>query len=303
MTCQTRHVLRQQLPEVILKPLTHKGVEHGADATIQERYVSGHVQRIVQSFDLNAHRVCFVGCGDLNGLQQDHDVIGSPANEEGEHDDEYQLHRAPFLPHASGHDPHGDAGVAVHHNEEGQQEEEEELHVVADQIPLFDDVGVVSCLLTHQALLAVLPHAFEHQLIETGQHTDEPNDQRRPDGVRPPPALGSGHRVHHGQVAVKGHQGEEEDGTVETDQMGTADQLAKHRAEDPLGGMVFGQEGEAGCKQDVRGDQIDEEDVSDAVDLLKLDDDEQNKPVAQVTQEEVDVVEIRNDGRAQLVDV
>ena len=44
--------------------------------------------------------------------------------------------------------------------------------------------------------------------------------------------------------------------------------------------MVFGQEGEAGCKQDVGGDQIDEEDVSDAVDLLKLDDYEQNKPVA-----------------------
>lgn len=55
--------------------------------------------------------------------------------------------------------------------------------------------------------------------------------------------------------------------------------------------MVRGPEGEAGGKEDIGQDQIQEEDVCHCAELLILVDDEEDKPVAKVTQEEIDIVE------------
>lgn len=55
--------------------------------------------------------------------------------------------------------------------------------------------------------------------------------------------------------------------------------------------MVRGPEREAGGKEDIGQDQIQEEDVCHCAELLILVDDDEDKPVAKVTQEEIDIVE------------
>lgn len=78
--------------------------------------------------------------GDLDCSNQDDDVEGCPADEEGEDDDEYELNGAAPLPQAGGHDANGDADVAVHHHDQRNQEEDHKLLVVTDQAPVLHGV-------------------------------------------------------------------------------------------------------------------------------------------------------------------
>lgn len=104
---------------------------------------------------------------DLHGSQEDDDVVGCPAGEEGEDDDKYEFDGTTLLFHAGGHDADGDADVAVHHHEQRKEEEEQELLVITDQTPVLHGFFRVSWLLTHQASQNVLIHILENQLFHT----------------------------------------------------------------------------------------------------------------------------------------
>lgn len=108
--------------------------------------------------------------------------------------------------------------------------------------------------------------------------------------------------MHHCKVSVKCHECEKEDGAVEADEVGTADHLTQSQAKNPLRQMVRRPEGETGGKENVGEDQIQEEDVCHCVELLILVDDEEDEPIAKVTQEEVDIVENWDDSSTKLVD-
>lgn len=97
--------------------------------------------------------------------------------------------------------------------------------------------------------------------------------------------------MHHSEVSVEGHEREEEDGAVETNEVGTADHLTQSGAEGPLRQMVRGPERQTGGKQEVGEDQVQEEDVGNRAELLILVDDEEDEPVSQVTQDKVHPVE------------
>lgn len=104
------------------------------------------------------------------------------------------------------------------------------------------------------------------------------------------------------EVAVKCHEGEEEDGAVESNEVSTANCLTQNIPKNPLRLVIDGQEGEAGGEQDVGDHQVQEEDVCHRVELLILADDEEDKAVSKVTQEEVDVIEDRDDFCTKIVD-
>lgn len=107
--------------------------------------------------------------------------------------------------------------------------------------------------------------------------------------------------MHHCKISVKCHECEEENGAVEANEVGTADHLAQSHAKYPLRQMVRCPEGETEGKENVGEDQIQEEDVCDCVEPLILVDDEEDKPVAKVTQEKVGIVENWDESRTKLV--
>lgn len=108
--------------------------------------------------------------------------------------------------------------------------------------------------------------------------------------------------MHHCKVSVERHECEEEDGAVETYEVGTADHLTQSNAKNPLRHMVRCPEGETGGKENVGEDQIQEQDVCHRVELFILVDDEEDKPIANVTQEEVDIVENWDESCTKLID-
>lgn len=217
-------------------------------------------------------------------MQEDDNIVRCPAGEEGEDDHKYEFDGPALLPHACGQDADGDANVAVHHHEQREEEEEQELLVITDQTPALHGALRVSRLLTHQSIKRTLPHILENQLFQTCNNTDAPYCYRRNDGIHLFPAPGSCHCMHHCQVSVKRHKGEEEDGAVEAYEVCAADQLTHSCAKNPLGQMVRCPEGETGGKEDVGEDQIQEENVCHCVELLILVNDEEDKPIAKVTQ-------------------
>lgn len=130
--------------EVALELLSHKRVKQRTNATVQVGYVPGHVQSIVQTLRGRTRGAGPAGARYLNSSKEDDNVVGGPADEEGEDDDKYELDGPALLLHAGGEDADGDANVAVHHHEQRQEEEEQELLVVTDQTPLLHDVLCVS---------------------------------------------------------------------------------------------------------------------------------------------------------------
>lgn len=155
-------MLSHQPPEVTLELLPHEGVKHGADAAVGVGDVLADVQRVIQSLGAG---FLLVASGVLYGLEEDDNVVGRPANEEGENDDEDEFDGATLLPHAGGEDADGDGDVAVHQGEKRNKEEAKELLVVADQTPHLHGALHVSRLLTHQPVGRALPHVSENQLF------------------------------------------------------------------------------------------------------------------------------------------
>lgn len=109
--------------------------------------------------------------------------------------------------------------------------------------------------------------------------------------------------MHHSEVSVKCHESEEQDGAVEANEVGAADYLTQGQPENPLRLMVGRPEGETGGKEKVGEHQIQEKDVCYCGQLLILVDNQQDKSIAQVTQEEVDIVENWDEPGAKLVDI
>lgn len=223
---------------MVSKLLPQEGVEDRADAAVQVGKVAADVQGVIESVGT----LGFVAEGRVDGLQQDDHVVGRPAEEEGENDDEDEFDRPALLLHAGGHDPDADAKVAVQDHAERNGEEKEKLLVMPDQLPLLDDfLGVTGHFTQHP--VRTLLHVEENHILHAGQYTDEPDGTGGGERVHLPPAVGRRDGVDHRKVPVERHQREEEDGAVEADGVETAHQLAHDFAEDPFRAVVHCPEG------------------------------------------------------------
>lgn len=298
---ETRYLISQQLFEVALELLSHKCVKHRTNATVNVGYVPSHIQCVVQT--VRGTPLNLTCAGDLDGLQEDDNIVGCPANEKGKNNDKNQLDCATLFPQLGGQDADGNADVAVHHHEKWEKEEEQELLVITDQTPALHDVVRVSRLLTHQAIQWTLPNSPENQLLHTCGNTDNPDCQSCNYGICPLSALSSCNCMHNCKIPVKCHESEKKDRTVEANKVGTADHFTQRLTKNPLRKMVRGPERKTGSKQNVGEDQIQEEDISNCVELLILVDDKQDEAVAKITQEKVNVVEHWDKSGTKVVDI
>lgn len=202
--------------------------------------------------------------------------------------------------YARGDDANGDSAVAIEHHQQWKQEEQPELLVVTHQLPFDYGLVCVATLFTHPATWFVLPYIVEDHVFKARDETENPDDRRHGEGVHPPAALGSRDGMDHSQVAIEGHEREEEDGAGKADRVQATYQLAEGRAKDPLGTVVDSPERQGGGEQEVRDDQVEQEDVGDRTELLILVDDAQNQTISQKAQQEVHVVERRDEQRTKL---
>lgn len=271
---------------MVLKLLPQKSVEDRADAAVQVGKVSRDVQRIVEC----VWAVVLLSIGRLDGFQQDDHVVRRPADEEGEDDDKDEFDRPALLRNASGHDPEGYADVAVQDDTQRHQEEKEKLLIITNQLPFCEETLVVTGHFTQQTV-SPFHHIVQNYILYTSQNTEHPDSGRWHKRISGPPALGCRDGVDHRKVAVKGHEGEEEDGAVEADGITASHQLAKASAKDPFRFVVHCPEREAGGEDEVWDDEVEQEYVGNRAELLIFVDDAQHQSISNQAQQEASVVE------------
>lgn len=258
MSPQRREAPDQQLSEVVLELPAHKGVENGADTEVERGQVAGDVGGVAPALLAFAAGVAVP--------QQLHHVEGRPADEEEHHDDKNQPHRLELAGQPGRDDGDGDPHVAVDDDHQGEEQEEEDLRVERDTLQevLVQVRDVQRHLVAVGFVVVVDVGAVDEQVVEAGQHADQPHHQAGDHGVAPAPEARGAERVDHGQVTVEGEQGEEEHGAVEAQEVEAAVDLAHGFAKDPLCELqVDALQGEAAHEEQAGDDQVEQQDVGD----------------------------------------
>lgn len=290
------HVLPDESSEMTLKLFTHERVEDRADATVEVRQITRQVEGVVQAVLHCARGI------DLNGLEKNDDIVGSPAGEESEYNDKYQLDRAAFLFHAGGQDANRDASVTVHEHEKWKQEKDQKLLIVGHETPDFYDFLGVTIVLANEPLIRIIRHVAHDDFFQAGQDAYQPNGDRGDDGVQFLATFCRSDRMHDGEVAVEGHERQKQDRTVVADEVGAADRLAHEFAKNPLRVMIYGLKRQRGGEEQVGDDQVQEENIGHCLEVLELVEDEKHQSISEVTQNEDAEVEVWDDFGSKFVE-
>lgn len=142
MTAQDGQALPIQVSQVSSELFPGKGVDKGVEATVAERHCLRHTEGQPQ---VPLHVTTGEEVVELESLQENHDVVWCPEEEEGKDHQEDESDGSGLLAILAGKQRLDDAEVAKAHDKQGQGEAQDVDFRVAEHGPHFlQDLGVVT---------------------------------------------------------------------------------------------------------------------------------------------------------------
>ena len=251
-------------------------VEHGVEAAVGEGHVAADEQGVIQLLaDFAAlNDPQFQQC-----LQEQDQVVGSPAEEVRRHDgeDEPDGAVAPFGPWAE-QGPE-DLHVAEQDDPHGQQEDDVVL-VDGGEEPL-----------EFRIVTARREHLVEDGIGDRGQDAGCPHGGRHQHAALEGVDAQGRDGTHHRQVAMDGHDGQEGDAAVEADGEDHVEELAQEVSQHPAPVVPQDPHGQQAGEHQVWEAQVEDEDVGEGLQALILHQDPQHQAVAHQAEKEHQAVQ------------